>query len=128
MPVLVIRKKATKAEIKERYLKETVPMRLGHLASDLARIASLLEMRVGPETVRTVIKEGLCFVEWTAGDVDEETRSALIEIQRSLLKIDKDLGFFAGQSQRKIEVREWLRATSGNLLQKAGFLNDNPAA
>ena len=67
--------------IKERYLKEPFNRQLGHLASDLARIASFLENSMNKKAVEGILEESKFFIEWTAPDAPSHIQAFLSEIQ-----------------------------------------------
>jgi hypothetical protein len=67
-------------QIKERYLKESFNMRLGHLASDLARISSFSDKNA----IKDLIEESKFFIEWVASEASFEVQVLLAEIQSKL--------------------------------------------
>ncbi len=72
------------ARIKERFLRDPVPRRLGALAADLARIGSIASQSSNGDAVTDLIEEARRFVEWTAAETDIETAAELVDIQLSL--------------------------------------------
>lgn len=114
-------------EIQERFLRETAEMRLGHLASDLARIASFIEIETKEGTVKTVMEEAKFFAEWAARDAKPEIRMFLAEIQGFLAKKELELNSLSNNHEWKKEVSQYVRACSDGLLKKAGFIDaDGP--
>ena len=114
-------------EIQQRFLKENAQMRLGHLASDLSRIASLTEIKMEEEAAKLVMEEAKFFTEWagTAAEADLETRMFLAEIQGyiSLKKLEWDSAS-KGEEWRG-NLRRQLRLWSDELLKRAGFFEDD---
>ena len=110
-------------EIQERFLKESPEMRLGHLASDLARIASFMEMQIRVEAVKDVMEESKFFAEWAARDVKPEVQIFLAEIQSFIAKKELELDSLSNNQKWKKEVSEYVRACSDGLLKKAGFID-----
>ena len=72
----------------KRYLQQTLPIRLGGLAADLARIASTAPIPVVP-AVTSLLEASRAFIEWATPDlVSERVNDAarLVEIQRELTR------------------------------------------
>ncbi|WP_293065172.1 hypothetical protein [Okeania sp. SIO2B3] len=70
--------------MKERYLRDEIPVRLGNLASNLARIKSRCQSTVNQELVENLLKESEFFIEWTAPDTEVEVAAELVELQITL--------------------------------------------
>ena len=68
-------------QIKERYLKDTVPVRLGGLAANLARVKSFSKNLANRDVVFELFQESKFFIEWTAQETEIETTVELIELQ-----------------------------------------------
>jgi len=51
---------------RERYLRDSLPVRLAGLAADLAWIASSARHETGGEAVALMLEESRYFIEWTA--------------------------------------------------------------
>lgn len=113
-------------ELQERFLKETSPMRLGHLASDLARASDLLKMRVGPETIQGVLQESKFFAEWTgtAGDLSIEIKTLLAEIQSFVTQKELEWEALSKNLEWRANVARQLRVWSDELLKKTGLLEE----
>ncbi|MBI2885198.1 MAG: hypothetical protein HYY15_03385 [Candidatus Omnitrophica bacterium] len=71
-------------QIQERFLKDPLPVRLGGLAADLARISSFSENPANRQAVASLLEEGKYFAEWAAPDAPLETQAVLAEIQIEL--------------------------------------------
>ena len=69
---------------RERYLKDPLPVRLGGLAADLARIASSARHAQGSASVAEMIEESRYLIEWTAAEAEPEIAGELVDIQRLL--------------------------------------------
>ena len=66
---------------RERYLKDPLPVRLGGLAADLARISSSARRPAGGASVDEMLEESQYFIEWTAAEADPEVAAELVDIQ-----------------------------------------------
>ena len=58
--------------LKERYLRDELPIRLGNLASNLARIKSRCQNVANGEIIESLLQESKLFIEWTAQDAEIE--------------------------------------------------------
>ncbi len=70
--------------LKERYLRDLLPIRLGGLSANLARIKTLTSKAVSQETIIYLMRESKFFIEWTAMDADIDTTVELVELQIQL--------------------------------------------
>ena len=70
--------------IRQRFLRDPLPIRLGGLAADLARIASFADDPGNYRVVASLLEEGKHFAEWAAPDAPLETQALLTELQVTL--------------------------------------------
>lgn len=70
--------------VKERYLRDSLPVRLGGLAANLARVSSFAENPKNQNAVSGIIRESEFFIEWTAPDAVLDIQVKLVELQRQL--------------------------------------------
>lgn len=114
------------ARIKERYLRDDLPRRLGGLAADLARIASSARHPAGRESVAAMLEESQYFIEWTAGDLAEtdiEAAAELVDIQ-VMLALWRRAWADASQNPHQrsllsLQAKKW----SDQVLDYSGLLN-----
>ena len=69
------------AAIRERYLRDGLPTRLGGLAANLGRIKSFASHSASREAVASLVDESRLFVEWTAAEADANAAAELVELQ-----------------------------------------------
>ena len=74
-------------EVQERYMADSLNIRLGGLAADLARIVSFSRNIKAIKSVEGLLNESVYFIEWSAPDLlpnrlDDAVR--LVDIQRGL--------------------------------------------
>ncbi len=69
---------------RDRYLRDPLPIRLGGLAADLARVASTARHEPVNPAVVTMLEESQWFIEWTAADTEIEVAAELVDIQRQV--------------------------------------------
>lgn len=72
------------AAIKERYLRDPLPIRLGGLAANLARVQSFSEHPKNRDVVKNILEESKFFIEWTARETTLEVQTELVALQRQL--------------------------------------------
>ena len=70
--------------IRERYLKDTIPRRLGALAANLARISSFSKGAENLKLIKSLLEESEYFIEWTAPEVPIDCQEKLVELQIQL--------------------------------------------
>jgi hypothetical protein len=63
--------------LRERYLRDSLPVRLGGLAANLRRIRSFAVHESGGEAVVSLIEECRYFIEWTASETPIDTSAQL---------------------------------------------------
>lgn len=71
-----------KEKKKNRFLRDPLPVRLGGLAADLARIASSSRHEDRAESVAEMLEEAMYYIEWTAAEADIDIAAELVDIQR----------------------------------------------
>lgn len=105
--------------VRERYLRDPLPVRLGGLAADLARIASFSENPKNREAVMSLLEEGKYFAEWTAPDASMDIQAVLAEVQVQLALWQRV--WLAGRSEAfmRVEAQRW----SDRLLELSGLLS-----
>ena len=82
-------------------MRDPLPIRLGGLAADLARIASFGDNAANHHAVASLLEEGKYFAEWIAPDAPLETQALLAEVQVTLA----------------VWERRWLRSTPDDTMQ-----------
>ena len=109
-------------QIRERYLRDDLPVRLGGLAANLSRIKSFSANEASCEVVESLIDESKMFIEWTAAQAEINTAEKLVEIQIQLalwqlqwLKIWPD-------ASKRAKVAEDASLWSKQVLEMSGLL------
>ena len=67
--------------IRDRYLRDPLPVRLGGIAADLARVVSCAVNPKNHEAVTSLLEESKWFAEWAAPEASLETQEVLAELQ-----------------------------------------------
>ncbi len=73
-----------------RYLQDAIPIRLGGLAANLARIASFSKYPGHQEAVADILVESKWFIEWTAAELEVPKAAELVGLQLKLAQWDWD--------------------------------------
>ena len=109
--------------IRERYLRDALPTRLGGLAANLGRIKSFAAHEASREAVESVIEESKLFIEWTAAEAQANTAAELVELQVQLARWQRNwTHIWADPAQRRL-VAEQSGAWSKRVLEMSGLLN-----
>ncbi|WP_193200605.1 hypothetical protein [Nostoc sp. MG11] len=105
------------------FQSENTSIRLGHIASNLARIRTFCNS-VYKEAVESVTDETICFIEWTAAEIEPEYAEELVNIQVQLarwkLKFDS---LWSDDTERK-KMSEQSGAWSERILDMSGLLSE----
>jgi hypothetical protein len=72
---------ATLTAIRERYMRDALPVRLGGLAANLARIKSFSDHADHRDVVASMLNESKFFIEWAAPDAELDSQATLVELQ-----------------------------------------------
>lgn len=70
-----------KEKMRERFLRDPLPRRLGGLAATLGRVSSMVRKSADPETVRRLLEEAKYYIEWTAAEAEPEVAAELVSMQ-----------------------------------------------
>ncbi len=106
-------------EIRERFLRESLPIRLGSLAADLARLASWADNPDNSAAVTSLLEEAKYFAEWAADGAPWATQATLAEIQISVAWWQRR--WVIGQTEPSFRARaeQW----SNELLSLSGLID-----
>lgn len=110
------------AAIRERYMRDDLPVRLGGLAANLSRIKSFSANESSRETVASLIDESKMFIEWTAAQAETETSAKLVELQVQLALWQLQWQNIWADSAKRTEVAEQSRLWSTQVLEMSGLL------
>jgi len=108
--------------IRERYLHDAVPTRLGGLAANLSRIKSFSAHDASQPVVEGLIEESKLFIEWTAAEAGIEAAAELVELQLQLARWHRNWPkIWPDPAQRK-EVAEQSGEWSRRVLGLSGLI------
>jgi len=71
-------------QLRERFLRDPLPRRLGGLAATLGRISSSARKSTDPSVVLNLLDEAKHLIEWTAAETAPETAAELVQMQRMI--------------------------------------------
>ena len=97
---------------KERYLRDPLPMRLGGLAANLARIGTVSINPANKTAVADMLRESKYFIEWTAIEFAPDIASELIDLQRELAKRHRNWHRDADDENHRNEISSWAKRKS----------------
>lgn len=112
-------------KLKTRYMRDAVPVRLGGIAANLARVQSFSENQNQNEFVETMIDESKHFIEWTTLDADPEIQSELVELQVQLAIWKQNWSLLWNDLGRRSAVAGLAGKWSDRILDLSGLLNEN---
>ena len=108
--------------IRERYLRDNVPVRLGGLAANLSRIKSFSAHDASREVVESLIDESKFFIEWTAAEAQVGTAAELVELQVQLARWQHNWArIWADPGQRRTVI-EQSASWSKRVLEMSGLI------
>ena len=111
------------AEIKERYLRDSVAVRLGGLAANLARVKSFSRNAENQSAVFDLFEESKHFIEWTAAETEIETATDLIELQIQIAVWQRSWQKIWNDEASRNSVAQESAVWSRKVLEKSGLLN-----
>ena len=111
-----------RSHLRERYLSDSLPVRLGGLAANLARVRSFSDNPAHGEVVARLVEESAWFIEWTAPDVPLDTQVALVDCQRALARWRLSWADIWADPKRRAEVAERAGALSQQFLSLSGLV------
>ena len=113
--------------LRERYLRDPLPIRLGGLAANLARIQSFSIHPGHGDAVARLVHESKLFIEWTASEADPSVQAVLADCQRQLARWHFAWSDIWSSPARRAEVATDAGLWSHRVLEASG-LAPPPAA
>jgi hypothetical protein len=108
--------------IQERYLRDELPVRLGGLAANLARIKSFSAHPDHRNVVESLLDESKQFIEWNVPDAGLELQVELLELQLQLARWQRAWPTIWADPVRRAAVAEQAGAWSERVLKASGLL------
>ena len=107
--------------IRERYLRDPFPVRLGGLAANLARVKSFSDHPGHRDVVESLLDESKFFIEWTAPDAGLDVQAELVELQLQLARWQRAWANIWADPVRRTTVAEQAAAWSKRVLEMSGL-------
>lgn len=108
--------------IRERYSRDTLSIRLGGLAANLARIKSFSEDPNHREIVESLLDESKFFIEWIAVDAAVDKAAELVELQIQLAQWQLHWADIWADIVKRMKVAEQAHHWSKRVLDMSGLL------
>jgi hypothetical protein len=114
------------AALRERYLRDPLPIRLGGLAANLARIQSFSDHPSHGDAVARLVQESELFIEWTASEADPSVQLVLADCQRQLARWHLAWKDIWSSPARRAEVAIHAGSWSQRVLEASGLASPSP--
>jgi hypothetical protein len=111
------------AAIRERYLRDSLPVRLGGLAANLSRIKSFAAQDAGRDAVASLLDESKHFIEWTAAEAEIQTAAQLVELQVQMARWQQTWTKTWSDPLERKQLAEQSATWSKRVLEMSGLLN-----
>ena len=108
--------------LKDLYLRDTIPIRLGNLASSIKRLGFLIYSKKPEKTVHRLFQECRFFSDWTAPDASHETQAGLAALQRDLDSWQNEFQNTNGDELWRGEINAACERWSNRILELSGLL------
>ncbi len=108
--------------IRDRYLRDGLPVRLGGLAANLARVKSFADHPDHGEVVKSLLEESKFLIEWTAREAETESQADLVDLQVQLACWEHGWASIWGDPVQRSAVAEQAGAWSERVLEMSGLL------
>jgi hypothetical protein len=108
--------------IRERYLRDGLPVRLGGLAANLARVKSFSNHPGHGDVVESLLEESKFFIEWTAPDERLEIQAELVKLHIQLAHWQVNWVSIWDDPLKRAAVAEEAGVWSERLLELSGLL------
>ena len=99
-----------------------MPVRLGGLAANLARVRSFSDHPAHGDVVAQLLEESAWFIEWAASDAPVGTQLMLVACQREIARWRRSWTEIWGDAARQAEVAERAGAWSQQFLSASGLM------
>jgi hypothetical protein len=110
-------------QIRERYMRDDLPVRLGGLAANLSRIRSFSTNEASQAVVASLIDESKMFIEWTAAQTEVNTAAKLVELQVQLALWQLQWKAIWSDPSKRKQVAEQSANWSKQVLELSGLLH-----
>lgn len=110
------------AAIRERYLRDSLPIRLGGLAANLIRIKSFSDHPDHRDVIESLLDESKFFIEWTAPETGIDLQVELVALQLQLACWQRSWQAIWADPLQRAAVGEQAQTWSERVLKRSGLL------
>ena len=110
--------------IRERYMRDELPIRLGGLSANLARLSTAARVPLNQSLADGLLAESKWFIEWTAGDAEVDTAAQLVELQIQLARWQFRLDDNWADSTKRSGIGDQAHEWSNRVLELSGLLDE----
>ncbi len=114
--------------VRERYNRDPLPLRLGGLAANLARVSSFADHPRHDSAVASLIDESKHFIEWAAPEADLSTQAALVTLQVQLALWQLRWSTIWSDPAQRAAMADQARVWSDHVLEMSGLLSEESHA
>jgi hypothetical protein len=111
-----------RSELRERYLRDALPVRLGGLAANLARVRSFSNNPEHRDVVARLLEESAWFIEWAAPEAPLATQVAMVDCQRALARWLLSWAEIWADPRRRSDVADRAGTWSQQFLSLSGLV------
>ncbi|MGH9947355.1 MAG: hypothetical protein ACRD6X_09160 [Pyrinomonadaceae bacterium] len=108
---------------RERYMQDPLPIRLGGIAANLARISSVSANPANRDAVYSMLHESKHFIEWTAAEVPCDLASELVQLQIEMAVRQSSWEKRSESEEYRVEIGQWAKRHSNIVLQRSGLVD-----
>ncbi len=108
--------------LRERYLRDALPVRLGGLAANLARVKSFSTHPDHRSVIESLLNESEFFIEWTALDADPSVQVELVDLQLRLARWQQGIEEIWADPAQRMTLAEEAGIWSNRVLEMSGLL------
>jgi len=110
--------------IRERYMQDGLPIRLGGLAANLMRIASVADHPGNRQVVDSLLEESKFFIEWAAPSAPLDKQAAMVELQIELARWHYGWHRDSADQAKRAHLAWKAHAWAERVLEMSGLLTE----
>ncbi len=107
---------------RERFMRDPLPVRLGGLAANLARVESFSTHDALRDAVGRLMLESSHFIEWTAAEGNLKVKAELAELQQQLSEWQDTLADVWADAAKRASIAHEAGQWSQRVLAASGLL------
>lgn len=109
-------------KLRERFLRDPLPRRLGGLAATFGRISSSARKSTDPNMVATLLDEAKHLIEWTAAETEPETAAELVQMQTMITLWQRAWAEASQNPRQRILLSVQAKAWSDKAIDFSGLI------